>query len=275
MSLLFIGESPPPNAPPGFQPFDCASGDRLATLGLGLKSRRELLAHVPRANIFDEHGVGTPGGPKWSRVEAAKRGASIILEHAGPFVALGRDVARALGVDGEPPWNSWHRLGGHDIIATSHPSGRSPVLHTLQGRASTRRALMPEIIDGCSSLRPWHFDLDRPEVLTDLGAALSPTDPPLGVAALRIADEVWRAKVSPLRDMSVTDYRDTVNISMLTLARWCGDGGAQRFGDKWYALPRIATEIRSRSKAAAPMFKDYPVEILRATIGRYIALGLL
>lgn len=273
MSLLFVGESPPPGAPPNFEPFDCTSGDRLATLGLGLKSRRELLDHVPRVNIFDEPGVGAPGGPKWNRTAAAKSGESI-LGGFGPFVALGRDVARALGIDGEPSWCSWHRIGGRDIIACSHPSGRSPVLHTLQGRATTRRALIPEVVAGCPGLRPWHFNLDNPDILADLGAAVSPFDPALGVAALRVADEVWRAKASPDPYLELESYRHIVNRPLQFLPRACVMH-KQRLVDAWSGIPRIATELRSRAKAAAPMFKDYPVEVLRATIGRYVALELV
>lgn len=272
MSLLFIGESPPPGAGPDFQPFDCASGDRLATLGLGLKSRRELLDRIPRANIFNEPGVGAPGGPKWSRVEAAKSGERFLQRH-GPFVALGRDVARALGVDGEPPWGSWHRVDGRDIIAAPHPSGRSPVLNSIAGRATTRRALLPEVVVGCPDLRPWHFNLDNQDVLADLGAAVSPLDPALGVAVLRVADEVWRAKVSPLPNRSIESHRRIVDMPLRYLAMACME--RQSLVDILAELPRISTELRSRSKAAAPMFRDYPVEVLRATVGRYVALGLL
>lgn len=277
MSLLFIGESPPPGAPPNFQPFDCASGDRLATLGLGLKSRRELLDHVPRANIFDEPGVGAPGGPKWSRVEAAKSGERF-LRRKGTLVALGRDVARALGVDGEPPWGSWHRFsapfgGTGAIIAAPHPSGRSPVLNSIAGRATTRRALMPEIVAGCDGLRPWHFNLDYPDILADIGAAVSPLDPALGVAVLRVADEVWRAKVAP-RDIPIDIYRNSVDRPLSWYANSC-KMGLPSLAFRLDAIPRAATELRSRRNAAAPMFRDYPVEVLRATVGRYVALGVL
>lgn len=274
---MLVGESPPPGAAPDFRPFDCNSGDRLVHC-LGLRSRALLLEHVPRCNIFDQPGVGLPGGPRWSQEVAAHRGLVIrksAQDGGMTIVALGRWPAIAIGLPKEPPWCSWHRVDGVDIIAAPHPSGRSSTLNTTAGQTMVRRALLPEIMAGCPGLRPWHFDLDRVEVLADLGAAVSPLDPALGVAALRIADEVHRAKAAPNKHWSLDSFHQAVDFGMRLLVRGCSrgvDGAADELG----RIPRAAADLRARSKAAAQSIaRDYPVEVLRATVGRYFALGVL
>lgn len=283
-SVVFVGESPPSGAPPNFIPFDCSSGDRLAKLALGLRFRADLLAHVERVNIFDVPGMGAQGGPKWDADVAAMSAAAIRTHRRSTcagrttIVALGRDVGEAFVVGGKRmPWGTWMRLDDVDVVFTPHPSGRASVLNTNDARVSARRYLLPEIVAGCRGLRPWHFDLSDHGVLADLGAAVSPFDPSLGVAALRISDEVWRSPVAP-RGWTRRKFGAAVDISLLGLARACRVG-IQALGTALafagLHIPRIETDLRSRSKAAASLVAGYPVEVLRATVGRYVALGVL
>ena len=222
-SLLFVGESPPAGAPPNFKPFDCASGTRLATIMLGLRDRDTLLDHVPRANIYD-----VPSGAKgcteaWEAERAAKRGQTLLYEHAGHgtqvVVALGRRVALALGFpdvlrapafNWSPPvcatWRPYVTDVGDrvTVMYAPHPSGASSTLNDPTTRADVRAMLMPELILGVPSLRPWHFRLDDPSTLASLSAALSPLCPALGAAALVHADALHKARLarqsSPLLD---------------------------------------------------------------------------
>ena len=88
------------------------------------------------------------------------------------------------------------------------------------------------------------------QVLADLGAALSPYAPNLGVAAALIAGE------APQRGGDET--------SLLGLASSC---------DQLHPAPSFAR--RAAAVAKKRIYDDYPVEVLRATIGRYVALGVL
>lgn len=283
-SVVFVGESPPPGAPPGFVPFDCTSGDRLAKLALGLRFRGDLLAHVERVNIFDVPGMGAQGGPKWDADAARDVADTICRSRRGSnsdrttIVALGRDVGEAFVAGGKRmPWGTWIRLDDVDVVFTPHPSGRASVLNTTDARISARRYLLPELVAGCRGLRPWHFDLSDHGILADLGAAVSPFDPALGIAALRIADEVWRSPVAP-RGWTRQEFGDAVNVSLLELSNACTRGVSSTATILSYVgirLPRIETDLRSRSKAAASLVAGYPVEVLRATVGRYVALGVL
>lgn len=194
-SVLFIGESPPPGAPPDFRPFDCASGTRLAKHLLGLVDRATLLEHVPRANVFDTP-TGPPGCPPWDP-EAARVAAERHVLAAGatppaPYrarVLLGAKVADAFGKGHLPP------LGGacasHDppgaptyYLRVPHPSGTSTALKSPDAIRAARLALLPELVLGCPTLRPWHFRLDDPTVLADLAVAVGPHDPAAAAAAL-------------------------------------------------------------------------------------------
>lgn len=284
-SVVFVGESPPLGAPSSFVPFNCASGDRFAKMALGLRSRADLLAYVERVNIFDVPGMGAQGGPKWDAAAAKQHASGIARQcRAGSttdhttIVALGREVGEAFVSGGKRmPWGSWMRLDDVDVVFTPHPSGRASVLNTNEARVSARRYLLPEIVAGCRGLRPWHFDLSDPGVLADLGAAVSPFDPALGVATLRISDEIWRANVAP-RGWTLSTFNYAVNVGLLEMSTACrlGIGAvADVLSVMGARIPRIETDLRSRSKSAASLVAGYPVEVLRATVGRYAALGVL
>lgn len=281
-TVLLIGESPPLGAPPDFQPFDCDSGDRLAKV-IGLLDRATLLAHVPRANIFSTPGVGCPGGPKWDS-EAARRVDILPVPHDGSVVTLGRRPAEAFGVTGTPPWGS--AFGR--IVVAPHPSGRGTVLNLPGPRVDARRYLLPEILAGCPGLRPWHFSCDRhPEVAVDLGAAICPHDPGLGLAAVRVTREVWSAVAVPTGEggrRTIDEYRSTVDVSFRTVIKAAARGrdelaeALSRVAGtpERVNVARIRKELRWRSESARslPEIRDYPIAVLRATAGRYSALGV-
>jgi len=208
-TLLFVGESPPAGSPPDFRPFDCASGTRLAAV-LGLIDCATLLEHVPMRNLFASP-VGVPGAPRWDAEYAAKSAHNLMQDEPHAVVALGRRVADAFdlptacsGARVPVPaiLTQWrHNLGP---IITYAPT-LSRTWQAVTGPAATaavRRTLLPELVLGCPSLRPWHFRLDDPAILADLAVAVAPSCVAVGVAALlwACAQHVARAArlASPL-----------------------------------------------------------------------------
>lgn len=207
-TTLFVGESPPPGSSADFIPFDCQSGTRLATIMLGLKDRATLLAHVPRDNIYD-----TPTGAKgcadaWDPTVADIRGSNLLNDTtAETVVALGRRTAEALGMPDVlrmPSYNwspplcaTWrHKQWATRVVTVlyaPHPSGASSILTDQTTRAEVRAMLMPELVIGVPSLRPWHFNLADPATLAALSAVLAPLCPALGAAALIHADSLRKA----------------------------------------------------------------------------------
>jgi hypothetical protein len=288
---VLVGESPPAGAPPDFRPFDCDSGDRLCKI-LGLTSRAVLLDHVPRDNIFDTPGVGTgkPGAPKWSAEEASEGATDVIhcyihmRKDATSLVALGRKPAEALGLPKDAPFYTWQcidkDLDVHVMLAP-HPSGRASTLYRPEARAQFRRALWPELVAGCAGLRPWHVLIGEMGYHADIGAALSPTDIGLGMAVLQHCAEVWRAKSGPLK-VPVETFRATVNVDLLTVARACMQGAGEVADllappGSGRRRSELARELKARAKVGArlPAVESYPVDAVRATLGRYHALGVI
>ena len=192
-SVLFVGESPPLDAPAGFRPFDCASGTRLARSMLGLVDRAALLEHVPLVNLFDRP-TGPKGTPTWSG-DGARMAAEAVFETRGStfraLVLLGARVAAAFGCESLPGPVSVGTIptvsGGVVVVRVPHPSGASTALNSPDVVREVRRVLLPEIIIGCPTLRPWHFRLDDPAVLEDLALAVSPLRPSAGLVALEWA----------------------------------------------------------------------------------------
>ncbi|NBU17616.1 MAG: hypothetical protein EBS48_11540, partial [Actinobacteria bacterium] len=258
----------------------------------GLTSRAVLLEHVPRDNIFHTPGVGTgkPGAPKWSAEEASEGATDVIHRHihmrkdATSLVALGRKPAEALGLPKDAPFYTWQcidkDLDVHLMLAP-HPSGRSTNLHSPAARSQFRRALWPELVAGCAGLRPWHVLIGEMGYYVDIGAALSPMDVGLGMAVLQHCAEVWRAKSGPLK-VPVETFRASVNVDLLTIARACMQGSAEvaRLLSPARLVQgrgELARELKARAKVGAhlPAVEAYPVDAVRATLGRYHALGVL
>ena len=189
-SLLFVGESPPAGSPPDFRPFDCASGTRLASV-LGLLNRETLLQHVPMANLFASP-VGVRESPKWEPADAFIAAMDIAAVQRS-IVALGRRVADAFDlptadarsrIPVPPVLAQWRHACGPLITYAPHPSGQSQALNDPATRTAVRRTLLPELVLGCPTLRPWHFRLDDPAVLLDLAVAVAPSCVAVGIAAL-------------------------------------------------------------------------------------------
>lgn len=208
--LLFVGESPPPNSPADFTPFDCDSGDRLARL-LGLRDRETLLAHTHRVNIFDAPvGVG-PGTPSWSDAHA-RENADVIARTLAPrvIVTLGQRVAHAFGVPSDVHYVPHHMpitvADGKDwndddatcdVIVAPHPSGRSAKLNNAPDRREFRRGMLVDLVHAAPRLTPLDFALAPSaarmrtdviaarEILADLAHVVCPTDPRAGACALR------------------------------------------------------------------------------------------
>ena len=189
-SLLFVGESPPAGSPPDFRPFDCASGTRLAGV-LGLLDRATLLQHVPMANLFASP-VGVKGAPEWDAADAFVEANGYAMGRRA-IVALGRRVADAFDlptadarsrIPVPPVLAQWRHACGPLITYAPHPSGQSQALNDPATRTAVRRTLLPELVLGCPTLRPWHFRLDDPAVLLDLAVAVAPSCVAVGIAAL-------------------------------------------------------------------------------------------
>jgi len=271
-SIIFVGESPPADAPDDFAPFDCASGTRLATI-LGLRDRATLLAHVPRDNLFPRPtGIGGDS-PAWN-FERSLAGADDVIERAedgATIVALGRRVADAFLIRSPIPglapaigstWTinqmrdsasnhpravaSWAAMSTR-CIYVPHPSGASTV-YTAEVKRDVRQMLLPEMILGLPSLRPWHFRLDDPPVLHDLAAAVSPLCPALGAAALIWADGQHKARAA---------RQSTPLLSRLHAATSAFGAAAHAFAEK------VANEVRADK---SPPWDTPLIDIVRAAI---------
>jgi hypothetical protein len=249
---------------------------------MGLRSLDVLLQHAPRANIFDAP-TGVPGCPKWEREAARKNGGAILLREDGNeaapsiVVALGRRVVAAFGHP-DLPEHAWTPVPMFThLIALPHPSGRSRSLADEHARAEYRRAALPELIAGCHTLRPWHFDLDTPTVLADLGAALVPNDHALGVAWCIVASEMHRAQATP-KDVDPDVYRTACDVAMVDVVRILGHQ-SPALTSLVAGADSLVTKVRSELKARA-VFAERSVpapssEFRRAVMGRYAALGVV
>lgn len=285
-TVVIVGESPPPKAPPGFVPFDCDSGTRLATKAIGLISRAALLTHVQRVHVFDEPGMGITPGKTWS-LALAEEGVDRIVANrvstrAAPvtLVMMGDKVKAAFGRKGMSKftWETMDVVGSDQfhLVACPHPSGQNTSLNIASVQATTRRLLIPELVAGCSGLRPWHWNLDDRAVLADLGAALCPTDPVLGVAVAVTVYEVGRIVNHAEPEGPHDSWRVMMKLPMLDLMQAAHDG-PDRVLDLWQVEGGKRRDLRARMKAVknSGVVSDYPPEVLRATMGRYVALGVL
>lgn len=259
-ALLIVGESPPAGSPPDFRPFDCASGTRLAAV-LGLINRAALLEHVRTATLF--HADAAP----WDAEEAQHRAASLInlsfMDHRREafglpvrtpraVLAIGRRVADAFdlptacaGARVPVPaiLTQWRHNLGPLITYAPHPSGASQALNDPATRVAVRRTLLPELVLGCPSLRPWHFRLNDPAILADLAVAVAPSCVAVGAAALLWAHAQYVARsarlASPLLAKVDAAFLAPVSPSRwdcslrLTMLRLRKHDGARLLADAW------------------------------------------
>jgi len=273
-TILFVGESPPAGAPPGFRPFDCASGSRLAKV-LGLVDRAALLDHVQFENVFPTP-TGVRDAAPWLPAIAEQRAAGL-LARATTIVALGFGrVGDAFGCAGQRC--TWRRVADQtDVIVVPHPSGQSQALNTDEQRAEVRRSVLPDLCAATNvTLRPWHFRLDEPAILADLGLALCPLDPALGAAAAVICAEVWRARVAP-KGILLHDYRAASDVDLWALQGRClrhRDSVADGLCPPGVPPKSFDAEVRSRHKFAARTLPRPPSAEVRAAYARLVALGV-
>lgn len=313
-SIVFVGESPPAGSAADFIPFDCASGSRLAGI-LGLLDKATMLAHVPRDNLFAQP-CGVVGAPPWSAMRATQ-GAEEVIERAGHdvlLVLLGRRVADAFLVHHPIPsmapaiGTTWHVEASQDMGTTKagfalqmprrtrciyvpHPSGASTAYATGDAKREVRQILLPELILGVPTLRPWHFRLDDPAVLHDLAGAVSPLCPGLGAAALLwVAGQhkAWQVRQAmPLLSSVVAAMSGKTNFQeappwdapLINIARACvKHDGARLLGAAWDPA-RVARKA-GHAGWLALMAKEYsglnnyPRHLARATIARYAENGI-
>lgn len=275
-TVLFVGESPPKDAPPNFRPFDCASGDRLAKYATGLSSRTVLLEHVERDNIFATPGVGIAPDFAWDEAAARDAGEGLVARYSPrikTFVALGRKPAAALGHAGLEfsTWAVAPDTRAH-VVAVPHPSGGSTSLNSELKRSQVRRALIPELVAGCPTLRPWHFRTDV-AIALDLGAAVSPGDPVLGVATCTLVALAWSRPMRRADDARLVEYAEA--LSLRDLARLCALGDGAVADALEIARGKVRSAVGAIGKSMAGPLADYPVDARRATVGRYVCLGVL
>jgi hypothetical protein len=294
-SVILLGESPPPKAPPDFVPFDCQSGTNLARF-LGLKSRAEVLAHLPRANCFDVPTGVSADTPKWDKAQARISAAALLERNFPPepwrrqatVVALGRRAADALGMADDAPALTWQRLphlDGVDALHVPHPSGRSTSLNTEAKRAEARQAMLVEVVLGCPTLRPWHFRLDESAVLADLGAALCPLRPALGVAACVLMAEIKAHHERVTAGDIIGRQHEAlataagkrlvaVNLPMVQVALLAAHdlpALADAFG---LPVKRGLMAQAANAERTMPEVSGYPSAVARAIYGRHVALGV-
>lgn len=250
-AVLFVGESPPPGAPIDFKPFDCASGTRLARSMLGLVDRETLLEHVPLVNLFDRP-TGPKGTPAWSENEARERAIELQRVYDGrvrSYVFLGARVAAAFGMDHMPGPTSVGVLPSPFItgsawraselaIRVPHPKGAGDVLNAPEVVRDVRRLLLPELVLGCPTLRPWHFRLDDPAVLEDLALAVAPLRPSAGLVALEWAAGQHKARLA---------HPPGSLLASIAMHAKSGSGNAAPIEDAMFAwdepLARIAADL--------------------------------
>ena len=293
-SLLFVGESPPAGSSPDFRPFDCASGTRLAS-ALGLIDRATLLEHVPMRNLFDAP-TGVQDAPRWD-ADAAFIAANDIAARQdcyGDIVALGRRVADAFDlptadvrsrIPAPPILTQWRHACGPIVTYVPHPSGAPQALNDPATRSAVRRTLLPEMVLGCPTLRPWHFRLDDPAVLVDLAVAVAPSCVAVGIAAMLWARSQHVARqarlASPLlARVDAAAGRGDVWVGWDTSLEWTArrlrdDGGARDLAERW--LPGSTLHANAGDKWLLKLAEDHDAlaltadrTVARATTMRYL-----
>lgn len=227
-TVLFVGESPPPGAPAGFRPFDCASGTRLARHALGLVDRAALLDHVPLVNLFDRP-TGPKGTPAWQPAVAEEAAFAVCgaprARACKSVVMLGSRVAEAFRCGHLPgPISSTigyctaAGLGPVVVVRAPHPSGASTVLNDAGLVREVRRALLPELVLGVPTLRPWHFRLDDPAVLEDVALVVAPLRPSAGLVALEHAASQYRTSLASPPGSLLARIRDLAGEAQVVRA---------------------------------------------------------
>lgn len=173
-TIVFLGESPPANAKPGFRPFDCDSGTRLARV-LGLRRGRVAVVETLQPRNLFALPRGVKGAPAWDEHEAEAAAALVWawLPAGSVVVCMGERVLAAVS-----KFNERSR-----VLALPHPSGASPLLNTPAQRRDARRVVLPALVH-LGPFVPEDFDLDDETVRVDLATAAYPKDPARALAVL-------------------------------------------------------------------------------------------
>jgi hypothetical protein len=166
-------------------------GDKAARHWFGLKDAATLAEHVP--------------------VVAHGETASVIV--------MGRPLADGLGMRDAgygvkpPPGTQWRACDDgplHTFAVSVQTIPGPPIL------AAMRRAIIPEMVLGCPTLRLWHFRTEDPAILHDLGVALCPLSPGVGMAFAKHAAEAMRSKVAA----RASTPSKALAVNIYNTARW-------------------------------------------------------
>jgi hypothetical protein len=131
MRPLLIGRDNPYNGDALLPLPRGAAGDRLRRI-LGMTDR-EYLRAFERMNLDDVDGEWYSHDPEWVT-------ASLLTQHPGPFILLGRDVCLALGIPYRPFRTAWIR-GCFQALTLPHPSGRCRTWNDRKNWTRARRAV--------------------------------------------------------------------------------------------------------------------------------------
>ena len=261
--------------------FSDGDADRWARSTCGLVDFATLEAHVqiirPTAPL-----------PRWCEaILAVGRDAADLELMPHPGVGLPNGVVAGTQWRSEEQWRTGERPGilreRFAIMRTFVPAvGARPHPSTAQ---AIRRAVLPELVLGVPGLRPWDFRLADLAVLQDLGGALCPMMPTIGMAFASYAAEAHRchlAASSSAPSKAVARIRgDVVATFERAAPKCCWDslrtiaenlarnGGAAELCLAWGVS-------QAAIKALAAGLPEYPdLGSQRATALRYTLAGLM
>jgi hypothetical protein len=235
-------------------------GDKAARHWFGLKDAATLAEHVPV--VADE----------------------LFPSRVTSVIAMGKPLADLLGMRSmgygltPQPGIQW-RVGGTGPLYTFAVSVETkpgpPILSAM------RRAIIPEMVLGRPTLRPWHFRTDDPAILHDLGVALCPLSPAVGMAFAKHAAEAHRmhnASASSAPSKAVASIAKTARRAMPAMA--CDEplrdiaatlmrhNGGRTLGERW------GVNVKDFQAYTLTMPASADNGAARATLFRYMMEGV-
>jgi hypothetical protein len=236
-------------------------GDKAARHWFGLKDAATLAEHVPA----DDNGANH--SPRFTSV-----------------IVMGKPLAdllglRSMGYGLTPhPGTQW-RIGNGGPLYTFAVSVETkpgpPILSAM------RRAIIPEMVLGCPTLRPWHFRTEDPAILHDLGVALCPLSPAVGMAFAKHAAEAHRmhnASTASAPSKAVASIAKTARRAMPAMA--CDEplrdiattlmrhNGGRELGERW------GVNVKDFNAFTLTMPASADHGAARATVFRYMMEGM-
>jgi hypothetical protein len=228
-------------------------GDKAARHWFGLKAAATLAEHVP--------------------VVAHGETASVIV--------MGRPLADGLGMRDAgygvkpPPGTQWRACNDgplHTFAVSVQTIPGPPVL------AAMRRAILPEMVLGCPTLRPWHFRTEDLNILHDLGVALCPMSPTVGMAFAKHAADAHRmhaASQASRPSRAITSMGPALTRRLVcdeplrdiaaTLVR---HNGGRVLGERW------GVNVKDFNAFTLTMPSSADIGAARATMFRYMMEGM-